>query len=855
MKNNSPISSLPEAALSRSLSFRTRLIIANIVITFVALAAMGYYIYYRAQADTAYLTSQLDKSLQTHASDTLTATSTEQSNELNNFFVSAKKDIVNLGSTTEKLLSQEHSLSNGTYWNASEQLYRLANGSWDNSRNDAGSVFIPASAELTDPLTAELNAVKQLDFVAPTILKSNPDAIAVYFGGLPGETIYYPNIDLASLVPPDFDITKRPWFVSANPSANPTHNTVWSEPYLDAAQNGLVITGSVPVFDSAGNFRGAAAMDFQLNRITTLVSNIRVGQTGYAFLIDKDNTLIAMPPAGYTDLGIKPETIPLGQPLDQTKAPAQIPSQFWAIIKRMGAGESGFESIEMNGVQRFIVYRPIPEVGYNLAIIVPAQELLAGSVAAKEQLALSSRNTLILSGFLVLVILIISILAALLIGNRLTSPLRELTRTAEEIANGDLEASAKVRGGDEIGVLAMAFNAMTTRLKGTLQGLEQRVTDRTAELQIANQRNERRLQQFEAIAQVSRAINSIRRTEELLPKITSVISEHFGYYHVGIFLNDENNQVTYLTASNSEGGQRMLARGHNLKIGEQGIVGYVTQSGQPRIASNVGADAAFFNNPDLPETRSEMSLPLRSGDLVVGALDVQSQEENAFSPEDINVLISLADQVSIAIDNTRLYETTRRSLEDAEALYRQYLRQAWNRLPREQQLAGYRYSPRGVTLLESPVDFNAEENAAREKDAEEGARLNVPIKLRGETIGNLVIHIAEDRNLNQDQIDLVEAVADRVALSAENARLFDETSRRAERERMVTEITSKIRSTNDPEAMIQTALNELRNALGATQVQLIPQAISASRQNQNEIISSTPQDSVQKAQRGNGARK
>ncbi|MBI1855162.1 MAG: hypothetical protein HYR93_04765, partial [Chloroflexi bacterium] len=107
----------------------------------------------------------------------------------------------------------------------------------------------------------------------------------------------------------------------------------------------------------------------------------------------------------------------------------------------------------------------------------------------------------------------------------------------------------------------------------------------------------------------------------------------------------------------------------------------------------------------------------------------------------------------------------------------------------------------------------------------------------------------------QDQIDLVEAVAERVALSAENARLFDETSRRAERERMVTEITSKIRSTNDPEAMIRTALDELRNALGATQVQLIPQAISASQKNQSEIISSTPQDPAQKAQRGNGAKK
>ncbi len=855
MKNISPRSSPPERTFFRSPSFRTRLIIANIVITFVALAAMGYYIYYRAQAESAYLTSQLDKSVQQHAEDQLSTISAEQANALNNFFSSAKKDITNLGSTTEKFLSQESILGSGTYWNAIQQLYRLPNGSWDNSKSDVSSVFIPARVELNDPLPQELNTVKQLDFVAPTLLKSNPDAIAVYFGGVPGDTIYYPNIDLASLVPPDFDVTKRPWFVSAAPSANPSHNTVWSEPYLDAAQNGLVVTGSVPVFDSAGNFRGVDAMDFQLKRITALVSNIKVGQTGYAFLIDKNKTLIAMPPAGYADLGITPETFPLGQPLDQSKAPTQIPAQFWAILTRMSSGESGLESIEINSVQRFVVYRPVPEVGYNLAIIVPTQELLAGSTAAKEQLALSSRNTLILSSFLVLAILLISILAALAIGNRLTRPLEALTHTAEEITNGNLEAEAEVRGQDEISMLAAAFNAMTSRLKETLQGLEQRVTERTAELQTANARNEHRAQQFEAIAQVSRTINSVRRTEELLPKITSVISEHFGYYHVGIFLNDENNQATYLTASNSEGGQRMLARGHNLKIGEQGIVGYVTHAGQPRIASNVGADAAFFNNPDLPETKSEMALPLRSGGLVVGALDVQSQEENAFSPEDINVLTTLADQVSVAIDNTRLYETTRRSLEEAEALYRQYLRQAWSRLPREQHLAGYRYTPRGAAPLETPVSLEAEGNSVEKGSEQAAARLTVPIKLRGELIGNLIIRAPQNLKWSRDQIELVQAVAERVALSAENARLFDETNRRAERERIVTEITSKIRSTNDPDEMIQTALDELRNALGATQVQLIPQAIAASQENEHKILSSTPQDPNQTDQRGNGAKK
>lgn len=828
-------------------SFRARLILGNMLILLFTVAAMGYYIYTHSQEETAYLTSQLDASVRQHAETLLSATGAEQANALNNFFVSAGKDIANLGSVTEKVLRQESVLGTGTYWDATQRLYRLPNGSWDSQRGDASSVFMPAAVELSDPLAQEVNTLKQLDFVAPALLKSNPDAIAVYFGGIPGETIYYPNIGLASLVPPDFDITKRPWFVKASPASNPSRGTVWSDPYLDAARNGLVITGSAPVFDAGGNFRGVAAMDFQLNRITALVSDIKVGDTGYAFLMDKNKRLIAMPKAAYADLGLSPDTFPLGEPLDRTKAPPTLLAPFWDTLAKMSSGETGLETIEINGVQRFIVYRPIPEVGYNLAIIVPSEELLRGSVAAREEIARSQRETLIFSSILVLTILLVSLMAALVIGNQLARPLRRLTQTAEAITSGNLNAQAEARGRDEISILAAAFNGMTDRLRNTLQGLEQRVIERTAELQTANQKNERRAHQFEAIAQVGRAVNSIRSTEELLPRIASVISEHFGYYHIGIFLNDEENMFTYLTATNSEGGLRMLERGHNLKIGEQGIVGYVAGTGQPRIASSVGQDAVFFNNPDLPATQSEMALPLRSSGKVVGVLDVQSAEENAFSDDDVSVLNTLADQVTLAIDNARLYEATRRSLEEAEALYRQYLRQAWSRLPREQQLAGYRYTPRGAAPLDAPLSLEKEREMGR-------ASLKVPIKLRGEVIGNLVIQSQGNRNWTQDQIELVQAVAERVALSAENARLFDETSRRAERERIVTEITSKIRSTNDPEEMIRTALDELRSALGATQVQLIPQAINVSEDNQHEIYSSTPQDGKD-GQRGNGAKK
>jgi len=368
----------------------------------------------------------------------------------------------------------------------------------------------------------------------------------------------------------------------------------------------------------------------------------------------------------------------------------------------------------------------------------------------------------------------------------------------------------------------------------TLQAqVEERTNElskRTEELELANSRNQLRAKQFEAIAQVASAIASIRTLEELLPKITKLISEQFNFYHVGIFLNDASNQYATLCAANSAGGQRMLARKHQLKIGEQGIVGIVADSGKPRIALDVGEDAVFFNNPDLPETRSEMALPLMIGTKLVGVLDVQSTESGVFGQDDLQVLSILSDQVSLAIENARLFDESSKSLGEAEALYRQYLRQAWGRMPKEQRLEGFQYSALGAV----PIERFDESKTERLIDQSKRPEIAVPIMLRGESIGILAVQVPEAGQVNEDQMDLIKAVAERVAISAENARLFEETTRRAERERLVTDITAKIRGTNDPDIMIQTALNELKTALGATKVQLVPHTLRQSAESETQ---------------------
>ena len=369
-------------------------------------------------------------------------------------------------------------------------------------------------------------------------------------------------------------------------------------------------------------------------------------------------------------------------------------------------------------------------------------------------------------------------------------------------------------------------------LKKLQASLEQRVQERTSELtqrgnelESINTRIEKRAGQFEAVAQVAQSIASVRDLQELLPRIAAVISEKFGFYHVGVFLLDESNEYAVLTATNSEGGKKMMERKHRLRVGEQGIVGNVTATGKPRIAMDVGQDAVFFNNIELPDTHSEMALPLISRNRIIGALDVQSTERAAFSQEDVQMLSLLANQVSLAMENARLFDETRRALAEAEAISRQTVREAWGKLPAEQNILGYRYTQTGSSLLEKPIHVTDAHKAQARRMPTESNRVVVPIELRGEKIGELVIQSPSGQVMNNDQMDLIRAVAERVAISAENARLFDETTRRAERERMVSDITGKIRSVNDPQSMIQTAMEELRKALGASRVEVVPQSV------------------------------
>ncbi len=444
---------------------------------------------------------------------------------------------------------------------------------------------------------------------------------------------------------------------------------------------------------------------------------------------------------------------------------------------------------------------------------------------------------------------ILIIMAAVLFGNRATYYAIGATFIADFVVGALaitghitlLESSVPVRG---IDVWVMAFltttllalvittgqrmliaeftralkanNESLNLLNQERSSLEDRIAERTRDI-------ERRAIQLQVAADVGSAATRIRNLDELLDQITHLISERFNFYHVGIFLLDEKGEYAVLRSANSEGGQKMLSRGHKLQVGQVGIVGYVTGLGEPRVALDVGKDAVFFDNPDLPKTRSEMALPLIVGDKVLGALDVQSTEEAAFTEEDVTILKVMADQIAIAIDNARLLADTQSALDNTRRAYGEISRTGWQRLLREKKTEmGYISLTSGeVKPVSGKVapEYTQAIEVGEAVLSQNETTLHLPIKVRGEILGVIRLNKPKDGGRWTDvDITLAETLAEQLGTALESARLYRDISQRAERENVISDIASKISSSIQLDTILRNTVQELGRALVESEV-------------------------------------
>ncbi len=452
-------------------------------------------------------------------------------------------------------------------------------------------------------------------------------------------------------------------------------------------------------------------------------------------------------------------------------------------------------------------YAPIRNAeGERVAVL--GIDINADQVRAYERQLLF--RALIVLGFA----LPVALLLGWIIGRRIATPIAQLTSAASALAAGDRTQSIPaLRRNDELGILARAFAQMAKQLRGLIRELEDRVQARTDDLA-------QRSRYLETSAEIGRAAASILDANELMDTVVDLIREQFDLYYVGLFLVDENGEWVEPRAASGEAGRALMAREFRLRVSE-GMIGWAIQHAQARIADFAERDEVRVTLDELAETRSEAALPLRSRGEVIGALSVASDQPEAFDETLITVLQTMADQVAVALDNAQLYQASQAALEAQRRAYGEAGRKAWWQLSQARRTQGYRCDQFGLNPAEDAWRPEMRQAIASGNIVKVAAPAEkvvaVPIQIHGQTVGVLRFRKEEEDWLDEE-IGLLETLADRLSTALESARLYEDTQRRAAREQLVGEVTAKIRETLDMETVLKIAADEMRQALELPEV-------------------------------------
>lgn len=567
-----------------------------------------------------------------------------------------------------------------------------------------------------------------------------------------------------------------------------------SQPEYDDSAGYTALDMAIPIVSASGQVAGIARTTFRIEAIYQAVAGLRLGETGHVAVIDRTGIVLADP---------NPEHI------GETMPPS------WVTPEIVDVASGRQELVNGEGVPVLAGYASLVTVetgheGENQAIRSLGWVLFVNQFQSEAYAPVAGAiwRGVLAAGIFAL----IAASLALILSRAIVNPITGLVEVARSMTAGDLGLRAPSLRRDETGELAATLNSMADEIAGMVGTLEQRVAERTRDL--------------EAAADVARATTSRLDLDELLEEVVDLVRERFDLYYVGLFLVDEEERFAVLRAGTGDAGKHLLAQEHRLEIGGDSMIGRCVASSQAAIALDVGDEAHRFDNPLLPDTRSEMALPLRSRGQVVGAMTVQDDMEAAFNDSDIAVMQTMADQVAVAIDNARLFAEAEAALEEMEATHRRYLGQAWTEYTASRQGYGYALTEAGIRVLDAATLPETQRAADKQVPAtasagEPGARTGsappaviVPIKQMGQSIGVLGIQgPGNGRHWTPEEVALVESVAEQFSLAADNLRLLEETQRRAARERLLGEIASRMRQTLDVDAVLKAAVSEMRQAL------------------------------------------
>lgn len=336
-----------------------------------------------------------------------------------------------------------------------------------------------------------------------------------------------------------------------------------------------------------------------------------------------------------------------------------------------------------------------------------------------------------------------------------------------------------------------------------------------------------------ASTSIGQKMSQMLELNELLNAAVEIIRDRFAFYHVSIFLLDEEGRYAYLTASTGDVGERMLARKHRLPVDANSVVGRASQAADVIVTRDTDQDSRHSHNELLPYTRSELAVPILDNQGMIGTLDVQSTLPDAFTAIEIQALRVIANQLATAIRNARLFEDKERSIRENKRLFidsetslreiqrlnRQLTGQAWSDYLRlDHRVNGVTLSESGfrntANWSEHMIDAGRRRRAITE-EKEDKRTIAVPIELRGEVVGAIEIETSNAHNDKDDTVDMIRALSQRLAVSLDNARLFEESHEATAQEQRVSEIVSEYQSANSVDELLQITLEGLAETLGA----------------------------------------
>jgi len=359
-------------------------------------------------------------------------------------------------------------------------------------------------------------------------------------------------------------------------------------------------------------------------------------------------------------------------------------------------------------------------------------------------------------------------------------------------------------------LVVMGFAAILTISNALLRERDQVALERQShELERISERltNEigSRTSSILLMAEIGKVITASRNLEQLLQRVVDMIVERMDYYHAQVFLLDDAREYAVLRTSTGPAGLKLLARGHKLAVGSRSVIGQVTSIGKAVVAQDTDMDPVHRRNELLPNTRSELALPLQVGGRILGALDVQSIHPNAFDETVITIFQTMADQLAIAIENARLFERAQRDLAEIELLNKRITGEAWHRYAAGRRQLGVQTTPEGLR----PIEGESKENT-------DASGLSLPLQVHGKTIGVLDLIPRDGQPPDEEMRQMLEAVAERVAMALDSTRLSEQSLIAADREQILSRLSASLQATTDLNVILRIAAEEASRALGST---------------------------------------